>query len=504
MSEKIKEEKVRKVFLDDLPRWENGTNKGKVNWNLSIGYKVKFIYNDIEGWLEILKHEIIIQSKRKRNFLTIKYNNIVKTINADKLLEGKIGNIIGTKTTEFKIKIGTTLKDNNRDITITDKEYKVNNKSNGYIQNEKWYKYTCNKCGWTEGWIVEGNLNKGKGCGCCCATPRTIVLGINTIWDTDRWMCDLGVSEEDAKTHTYGSGDKVKVTCPNCEMVRKVIISDIYRNKTISCNCNDGKPYSEKAMFNILEQLKINFIPQLNKSNFEWCDKYSYDFYLNDYNIAIETHGIQHYKDSSGVFVKTLEETQKNDEYKKQLAITNGIKEENYIVLDCRWSGLEWIKNSILNSNIAKVFDLSIINWSEVETFALSNRVKEACNLWSLKIYSIKDISNIMKLCKNTVVSYLKKGSQLELSWCDYNPREETKKGIGKLNKMGNNVICLENLLVFETAHEYDRQSENIFGIKLGYSCISRSCRLNKPYKGFHFKYIKDLSKEERILYKLE
>ena len=39
----------RKVFIDELPTWESGTNKGKANWLMCIGYKVKFIYDDIEG-----------------------------------------------------------------------------------------------------------------------------------------------------------------------------------------------------------------------------------------------------------------------------------------------------------------------------------------------------------------------------------------------------------------------------------------------------------------------
>ena len=31
-------------------------------------------------------------------------------------------------------------------------------------------------------------------------------LGVNTIWDKARWMCDLGISEEDAK-RIYGAKD---------------------------------------------------------------------------------------------------------------------------------------------------------------------------------------------------------------------------------------------------------------------------------------------------------
>ena len=43
---------MKKVFLDELPRkYGFGANKDKliVDWNNSIGYKVKFIYDDING-----------------------------------------------------------------------------------------------------------------------------------------------------------------------------------------------------------------------------------------------------------------------------------------------------------------------------------------------------------------------------------------------------------------------------------------------------------------------
>ena len=39
---------LRKVFLDELPR-----NKSTIDWCNSVGMKVKFVYDDIEGEIEI-------------------------------------------------------------------------------------------------------------------------------------------------------------------------------------------------------------------------------------------------------------------------------------------------------------------------------------------------------------------------------------------------------------------------------------------------------------------
>ena len=46
---------MRKIFTEDLPKWKEGRNKGKINWEASIGLKIRFIYNEINGYLEILK-----------------------------------------------------------------------------------------------------------------------------------------------------------------------------------------------------------------------------------------------------------------------------------------------------------------------------------------------------------------------------------------------------------------------------------------------------------------
>ena len=45
-----------------------------------------------------------------------------------------------------------------------------------------------------------------------------------------------------------------------------------------------------------LKNNKIDFIQQANKSKFEWLGSLSLDFYLPQYNIAIECQGGQHFQ----------------------------------------------------------------------------------------------------------------------------------------------------------------------------------------------------------------
>ena len=75
-----------------------------------------------------------------------------------------------------------------------------------------------------------------------------------------------------------------------------------------------------------LENKNIKFEYQCNKNTFHWLNKQSLDFYLPEYNIAIECQGIQHYKpiDYFGG-KKAFEYRKKLDENKKELCRQNGV-----------------------------------------------------------------------------------------------------------------------------------------------------------------------------------
>ena len=90
--------------------------------------------------------------------------------------------------------------------------------------------------------------------------------------------------------------------------------------------CDDGFSYPEKFVYNFLKQLNIPVITQLNKKHFSWIGSYRYDFYLNQCDCIIETHGKQHYIDDHGM--DRLLKEQENDKNKEQLARNNGI--QNY------------------------------------------------------------------------------------------------------------------------------------------------------------------------------
>lgn len=397
------------------------------------------------------------------------------------------------RTKEFRVEIGTIFKDEKRDITIIDREkrhkFKYGYKGHIVSDNRKWYKYRCNKCK-HEGWIIEYSLLQGKGCPVCCDFIQLVVEGINDIPTTAPWMVKYfqgGYNE--AKLYTIGSAKRIYPICSDCGEVKKnsIPVNKIYRDKSISCACSDKISYPEKFMYNFLKQLGIDFIYQLTKTNYKWCDNYRYDFYVPAINCIIETHGIQHYEESSRG--RSLQEEQENDRLKKQLAKNNGIN--NYIVIDCRHSELEYIKNNILHSKLNKLFDLSNINWNNIEQQTLSNLIKLVCSFKNNNPnLTTTSICKEFGLARITVIKYLKKGTGL--GWCNYVPNRYCKKTVEIFK---DNV----SLGIFESINELERQSEKLFGVFLDSNKISGVCTGKyKQYKGFTFRHINN-NKQKKV-----
>jgi hypothetical protein len=71
--ELIQSGKCKKIFLECLARWENGKNKGNIKWNVNINKFVYFLYDNIEGKIQIINY------KSNGQLLLVKYND--KTFN---------------------------------------------------------------------------------------------------------------------------------------------------------------------------------------------------------------------------------------------------------------------------------------------------------------------------------------------------------------------------------------------------------------------------------------
>lgn len=529
MELKKEKEKIRKVFLDDLPKKGN-TNY--IDWMKCKNIKVKFIYYEIEDWLEITD----IKRKNSKTLLTVKYlDGNEYNIWTGHFIRAQLGEIIGKNTKKHCCKVGDIIEVSTGKIKI--KEL-IRNKD-----NKKEYVFECLECGWKHGIINEGNLKKRQGCGCCA--NRVLVLGINTVYDTDKWMIPYFINPNDAKTHTFGSNEKGLLHCPICKIPKENMrICTLHRDKDIHCEvCWDGFSYGEKYTYSLLKQLGL----QVKRHKyFEWsknvhseipslCGNKEYDFHIkiNNEDCVIETNGLQHYEECS-FSRRGLYEEQENDKLKEKIALENEIRNENYIMIDCRYSNPQFIKENILNNEKMKnKFDLSKIDWNKCDQEALKPYIIKAIDYYNEGINHMK-IADIMEIDFKTVKRYLKRAREHGL--CDFKTINELRienkekaiimwndgihncSAIAKQLNLDDSVISdylieaekeglveykkfvrnaskkgirnLEFNKEFISINQASGLSMETFGIKLYRDGITQSCDTGQAYKGFHFEYI--------------
>ena len=382
---------------------------------------------------------------------------------------------MGKKLAPFIYDVGQTFIDEKRDIEILEKYYQQIDRER-CTNNIKTYRCKCNRCGDTTIEITEGHLKQNRGCPTCHG--KKVTKGINDISTTDPWMIPYFLNEKDIYVHTANSKDEVDMICPYCKRTQLYKISRLKRFHKLPCICSDGISFPEKFIICLLEQLHINYIYQLSKNNFKWCNNYKYDFYLVDFNIIIEANGLQHYENQTGYF-ENIEHIQRNDFKKKELAIKNNVK--YYIELDCSESSKMFIKKSILNSDLPNIIDnICKIDWDECEKFAIKNIIKDVCDYKNNNTNATtSEISKYFPVTKGTIGKYLHIGT--DMGWCYYNGNNKRIEIIKEGISIG----------IYNSAKELSADSLKTFGIFFSEELIRRNCRKeNILYKGYKFQYV--------------
>lgn len=89
--------------------------------------------------------------------------------------------------------------------------------------------------------------------------------------------------------------------------------------------------------------------------------------------------------------------------------------------MDCSKSNKDKIIQSIYESELCKLYDISGVNWVICDKYASISRIKSTCELWNNKIEDVNKISELLKLSPATIRKYLHKGTELGL--CNYDGR---------------------------------------------------------------------------------
>lgn len=311
--------------------------------------------------------------------------------------------------------------------TISSEEFMKNIKEKGnapdivlvgeYVNTRSKAKFKCLRCG-TEFYVRANNLYRGRCCpNCFKIQTYTKHNHCKTIYESNQEMFLLLKNKNDGYKYCPSSHMNLEWICPNCGST--VVTSPMYvkRHNSLSCPfCSDGVSYPNKFFSNLLNISGIEFKSEVS---FDWSKfknkkYYRYDFYVEKYNMIIEAMGDGHF--SQWKYGKSLEEIQSIDIEKETLAINNGIK--YYFAIDCRYSELNFIKDSILFSELHKFLPKNI-DWNFVDKKSRKSLLLDVCELYKMdNTISTGKISEIVRLDKSTVLDYLKKGSKIGL--CDY------------------------------------------------------------------------------------
>lgn len=473
MKQKQSNEKIRKVFLDELPK-RNGKNN-QTDWLKCKHLSFQFQWDNLIDTIMILD----IKRENRKTKLLLKYKDNEMWMDNGHLVNCKIAMLIGVKTYNYSYKVGDIVKDDKRNIIITKliriKEYRA-------------YEYKCLDCGYM-GTITESHMSGKRGCPIC--KNKNIIQGINDVSTTHPHLIKYFTNIKDAYTNSYGSDNEVILKCPDCGFEKKMVIGEFIKNGFACPKCGDGISLGNKIIFNVLEQL-IGIDNFQTEYSPEWC-KYLYKdklrhgrydsyFRLNNKEYIIEMDGgLGHGNKDNNMNGMTKEESKAIDREKDKLAEEHGI--ENPIRIDCNPSKFDYIQDNILNDNrLNKLFDLNKINWNNVFQYTLTNKMKEACDLWN-NGNGVKEIAKMFKMNKGTIVLYLNKGTTIKI--CNYNGKKEVIKGSAK------QVRCIEYNLTFNSVTECAIELSKILKHKCTIVGISNACTgKRKSYYKLHFEYI--------------
>lgn len=348
--------------------------------------------------------------------------------------------------------------------------------------------HKCTVClsEWT---CVPSRLLQGQGCPVCSGrrigSPPEYR---NSIWSSEyREFYTQFMTEEQMKSTMPHSTKTTTVICPDCGRSKNIKPDQVTSARTIRCSCGDGMSYPNKFMFSLLEQLKIDFIPEYTD---DWSERCRYDDFIPSVKCIIENHGRQHYEETPFT-ERTLSEEQENDAKKMKLALSNGI--QKYVVINCKHPNVDWIKQSILNSDLPDIlkFSESDIDWDKCDIFAQKNLAKEVCEYYeSHSNILIQDLAKYFNLSRSTIRKYLITGTKY--NWCDYNTKNSWKnKGAilsGSNGSTAVKIYCVDNGMVFGCQKDAKRLLNLNTSSHIPDCCSGK----RKHASGYHWKYLYD------------
>lgn len=468
-----------KVDVSNLP-----TINGRIQWNQCTGLSCNYYVEDTE----FTGQAYIEAEDGNKLFISISDSNTPFWIVKASFVKGNFAKHLGFKAKIFKHSKGEIIQDLEiLECLIIHGKTMV---SGNYVSSdENGYKVKCLR----DGYIfetLEKTLERGRrGCPICCSSKA--VDGFNSLFTTSpqlaKWFTDPEIPHHIARD----SNKSYDFICPYCGRKFQAIPNRIKGDEP-SCLCRDGHSYPEKMFGNILSQLHIHYIPQLNKSTFEWCLQYKYDFYFEIKNQAYIVEldgGIGHGNNQYANGISAHESLQR-DRIKDTLARENGVTlfriDVNYPDVRTRF---EYIKFQLLQSPLREMLDFEAINWDECRIDSEKSIVIKCGQLWE-EGFTLKEISEKLKIGQTTTAEYLRKCASFGIcTYVPHNKRHYTRRVSHTYLKVmdeENHILCIH-----QGIKDFSKNSQFLIGKHVGlhqiYTFLSNPNTHNRNHLKFEY-----------------
>ena len=175
------------------------------------------------------------------------------------------------------------------------------------------------QCGHDAHWIKPSVYKKHQDCSIC--------IGLSTPENAERDFYKMLRTNKHKLLSKYKYNNEKVLIDFKCGHDAHWITPKHYK-KGVGCpSCTESK--GQRIICDWLESNRIPYKAEYKLPN----KRYLYDIFIPSYNLIVEVHGVQHYKDVPFFNNRTLKEEQENDRNKKDHAESLGY---NYIVVDYR------------------------------------------------------------------------------------------------------------------------------------------------------------------------
>ena len=329
---------------------------------------------------------------------------------------------------------------------------------------------TCQDCNQHSRVRVQMLLEGTYKCPICETGKENIKYGINDIKTVNPVLYECLYDKSDADKYTINSRSKVDFICLSCGNLIKNKSIDKTNRYGLKCKCQDGNSLGEKYFYQVIKSVDENVEAEkyLN-GNYS----YRYDFYgkTNNKTWICEIQGKQHsVKSFETCGGRSLDEEIQNDEAKKEFALSQGI--DYYIQIDSKESGFNQLKQSILNSDLTKLYSFESVDWVDCYKKSLISDIIDVAELWN-KGYKVMEICSKTGFGKGTVRKHLMKANEIGVCNYDHTSRNEIK------------VACVDTGEIFNSL----REAEIKYNIRRGYISAYLKGRTTLPVANKVWKY---------------